>query len=84
MEPTWSKADVVINSGKMMWHLTSLYPHTAKAQPLKRVWLLYLWPWSKVWMRALKASIQTAATKVTNIGVRFSLGASLCLRQIPI
>ncbi len=35
-------------------------------------------------MRALKASIQTAATKVTNIGVRLSSGASLCLRQIPI
>jgi hypothetical protein len=27
-------------------------------------------------MRALKASIQTAATKVTNIGVRLSSGAS--------
>ena len=84
MEPTWLKADVVINSGKMMWHLTSLYPPIAKAQPPKRVWPLYLWPWSKVWMRALKASIQTAATKVTNIGGRLSSGASFCLRQIPI
>jgi len=35
-------------------------------------------------MRVLKASIQTAATKVTNIGVRLSSEASLCLRQIPI
>ncbi len=59
-------------------------PPIAKAQPSKRVWPLYLWPWSKVWMRALKASIQTAATKVTNIGVRLSSGASFCLRQIPI
>ena len=32
----------------------------------------------------LKASIQTAATKVTNIGGRLSSGASFCLRQIPI
>ena len=30
-------------------------------------------------MRALKASIQTAATKVTNIGVRLSSGAVLWL-----
>ena len=36
----------------------------------------YLWPRSKGWMRALKASIQPAATKVTNIGVRLSSGAS--------
>ena len=26
-----------------------------------------MWPRSKVWIRALKASIQTAATKITNI-----------------
>ena len=45
---------------------------------------LYMWPRSKVWMRAFKASIQTAATKVTNIGARLSSGASFCLRQIPI
>jgi len=61
--------------------INSNFPSTAKAQPPKRV---YLWPRSKVWMRALKASIQTAATKVTNIGGRLSSGASFCLRQIPI
>ena len=64
--------------------INSKFPSTSKAQPPKRVCPLYLWPRSKVWMRALKASIQTAATKVTNIGARFSSGASLCLRQIPI
>ena len=64
--------------------INSNFPSTAKAQPPKRVYPLYLWPRSKVWMRALKASIQTAATKVTNIGVRLSSEASLCLRQIPI
>ena len=64
--------------------INSNFPSTAKAQPPKRVYPLYLWPRSKVWMRALKASIQTAATKVTNIGVRLSSGASFCLRQISI
>ena len=57
--------------------INSNFPSTAKAQPPKRVYPLYLRPRSKVWMRALKASIQTAATKVTNIGVRLSSGASL-------
>ena len=55
--------------------INSNFPSTAKAQPPKRVYPLYLWP---------KASIQTAATKVTNIGGRLSSGASFCLRQIPI
>ena len=31
-----------------------------------------------------KTVIQTAATKVTNIGVRLSSGASFCLRKISI
>ena len=36
-------------------------------------------------MQALKASIQTAATKVTNIGVRLSSGAGFgCGRKIAI
>ena len=39
---------------------------------------------ASMWMRGFKASIQTAATKVTNIGVRLSSGASLCLQQSPI
>lgn len=39
---------------------------------------LYLWPWSKVRTRACGASIQTAATKVTDIGAIPSLGASPC------
>ena len=59
--------------------INSNFPSTAKAQPPKRVYPLYLWPRSKVWMRALKASIQTAATKVTNIGARLSSGAVLWL-----
>ena len=44
----------------------------------------YLWPRSKGWMRALKASIQSAATKVTNMLYLSSRGRLLCLRQIPI
>ena len=44
----------------------------------------YLWPRSKGWMRALKASIQPAATKVTNMLCLFSRGRLPCLRQIPI
>ena len=35
-------------------------------------------------MRALKASIQPAATKVTNMLYLSSRGRLLCLRQIPI
>ena len=35
--------------------INSNFPSTAKAQPPKRVYPLYLWPRSKVWMRALKA-----------------------------
>ena len=57
--------------------INSNFPSTAKAQPPKRVYPLYLWPRSKVWMRALKASIQTAATKVTNIGGGDSLRGRL-------
>jgi hypothetical protein len=44
----------------------------------------YLWPRSKGWMRALKASIQPAATKVTNMLYLSYRGRLLCLRQIPI
>lgn len=39
---------------------------------------LYLWPWSKVRTRACGASIQTAATKVTDIGAIPSLESSPC------
>uniref|UniRef100_UPI003FEF43B6 hypothetical protein n=1 Tax=Anaerobutyricum hallii TaxID=39488 RepID=UPI003FEF43B6 len=46
---------------------------------------LYLWPRRKVWMRAHKASIQNAATKVTDIGDILSGGSSVySSRQIPI
>ena len=38
-----------------------------EADELREINKAYLWPWSKVWMRARKASIQTAATKVTNM-----------------
>ena len=44
----------------------------------------YLWPRSKGWMRALKASIQPAATKVTNMLYLSYRGRLLCLRQITI
>ena len=51
----------------------------------QRKYPLYLWPRSKVWMRAHKASIQTAATKVTDIGDILSGGSSVYSpRQIPI
>ena len=64
--------------------INSNFPSTAKAQPPKRVYPLYLWPRSKVWMRALKASIQPAATKVTNMLYLSYRGRLLCPRQIPI
>ena len=41
----------------------------------QRAYPLYLWPRSKVWIRAYEASVQTAATKVINIGI-----GSLCER----
>ena len=41
----------------------------------QRKYTLYLWPRSKVWMWAHKASIQTAATKVTDIGDILSGGS---------
>ena len=55
------------------------------SQNPQREYPLYLWPRSKVWMRAHKASIQTAATKVTDIGDILSGGSSVYSpRQIPI
>ena len=48
----------------------------------------YLWPRSKGWMRALKASIQPAATKVTNMlylskeGVSFACGKFLFINHL--
>ena len=49
----------------------------------QREYPLYLWPRNKVWMRAHKASIQNAATKVTDIGDILSEGSSVySLRQI--
>ena len=50
---------------------------SSHCQPAKRAYPLYLWPRSKVWMRARGANIQTAATKDTNIGDRLSLRASV-------
>ena len=64
--------------------INSNFPSTAKAQPPKRVYPLYLWPRSKVWMRALKASIQTAATKVTNIGGMVCIPSSRQLKKYKI
>ena len=48
--------------------MNSDFPPTANAQPSKKAYSLYLWPRSKCWIRANRASIQHAATKVTNIG----------------
>ena len=51
----------------------------------QREYPLYLWPRRKVWMRAHKASIQTAATKVTDIGdILFGGSSVYSPRQIPI
>ena len=47
--------------------MNSDFPPTANAQPSKKAYSLYLWPRSKCWIRASRASIQHAATKVTNI-----------------
>ena len=53
------------------------FPPTANAQPSKKAYSLYLWPRSKCWIRASRASIQHAATKVTNIGNKLSSKASI-------
>ena len=59
-------------------------PDWNKQNP-QREYPLYLWPRNKVWMRAHKASIQNAATKVTDIGDILSGGSSVySSRQIPI
>ena len=59
-------------------------PDRNKQNP-QREYPLYLWPRNKVWMRAHKASIQNAATKVTDIGDILSGGSSVYSpRQIPI
>ena len=50
----------------------------ASKQLPKRAYSLYLWPRSKVWIRAYKASIQTAATKVSGLGAKF--GCECCKR----
>ena len=47
-------------------NINSDFPPTANAQPSKKAYSLYLWPRSKCWIRASRASIQHAATKVTN------------------
>ena len=57
--------------------MNSDFPPTANAQPSKKAYSLYLWPRSKCWIRASRASIQHAATKVTNIGNKLSSKASI-------
>ena len=61
--------------------MNSDFPPTANAQPSKKAYSLYLWPRSKCWIRASRASIQHAATKVTNIGNKLSSKASTLLRK---
>ena len=61
--------------------MNSDFPPTANAQPSKKAYSLYLWPRSKCWIRASRASIQHAATKVTNIGNKLSSKASPLLRK---
>ena len=58
--------------------MNSDFPPTANAQPSKKAYSLYLWPRSKCWIRANRASIQHAATKVTNIGYYIPCGRLLC------
>ena len=67
----------ILKSSKM----NSDFPPTANAQPSKKAYSLYLWPRSKCWIRASRASIQHAATKVTNIGNKLSSKASPLLRK---
>ena len=67
----------ILKSSKM----NSDFPPTANAQPSKKAYSLYLWPRSKCWIRASRASIQHAATKVTNIGNKLSSKASTLLRK---
>ena len=58
--------------------MNSDFPPTANAQPSKKAYSLYLWPRSKCWIRANRARIQHAATKVTNIGYYIPCGRLLC------
>ena len=61
-------------TGNTIFYVSCLLPQipptdfmNCQQTELPKVNKAYLWPRSKVWMRALKASIQTAATKVTNM-----------------
>ena len=65
----------ILKSSKM----NSDFPPTANAQPSKKAYSLYLWPRSKCWIRASRASIQHAATKVTN---KDSFSEGVCLASI--
>ena len=62
--------------------MNSDFPPTANAQPSKKAYSLYLWPGSKCWIRASRASIQHAATKVTNKDSFILRGRLFCLWQI--
>ena len=62
--------------------MNSDFPPTANAQPSKKAYSLYLWPRSKCWIRASRASIQHAATKVTNKDSFILRGRLFCLWQI--
>ena len=59
--------------------INSDFPPTANAQPSKKAYSLYLWPRSKCWIRASRASIQHAATKVTNKDSFILRGLSLAI-----
>ena len=73
--------NAVVEQVKTVQYINSDFPPTANAQPSKKAYSLYLWPRSKCWIRASRASIQHAATKVKNIGNKLSSKASILLRK---
>ena len=69
--------NIFVQNASFLKKITCMAKKRPKSSPKEGI-NLYLWPWSKVRTRACGASIQTAATKVTDIGAIPSLGASPC------
>ena len=80
----FSASRKLLKNPQIFTNLNFEFTSVANEQNPKRVYPLYLWPRSKGWMRARGASVQPAATKVTNIGDRLSLEASISLDKIKI
>ena len=69
---------VLLNSSSSNPTIDSLALPGCQQTELQKINKAYLWPRSKCWIRANRASIQHAATKVTNIGYYIPCGRLLC------